>query len=253
MTRPYRFGASLSVLVVGLTATGAVIAVAVSSPSLFPARPAAALNVQIPLTSHRPVSYSTLLKLTGLSPDSLAAAGLSIEETVALAARAKAHLEESAPTIQEAVERHRDALVAVDRLEDLVRQGAAAETVQELHGARAAEEDARSAKELALAALYTAATNGLSDSSHDVLRTINSQRCFGLPLAMVASTRSEAEVVVLRDALADERIARKEGREASAEALAVIQRATDHRTLTAENNLRSLAAYRQAWRAALRE
>lgn len=249
MKSPSSRGVSLSMIMVGVAAIGAATAAVLTSPSIFPApSPRSTPNAE---NTNRPVSSSTLLIEANLSPDALAASGLSLADVTALAVRAKDHLSQHTDAIQRAIQAHTEAKKEVQRLEQLVRAGEDGTTAQTLHSARIVEEQTRSAKNIAVARLYAASTTGVAESHLEVLQSVNAQRRSGLPLEFLTSTRKDADIVSLRTALADQRIALRERREVPAEALVVINNATDDRVRTAQANLQNLAAYRETWRTTL--
>ncbi len=231
----------------GVAAAGAIAVVAVNAPSLLPSsRPAAPMPI-IAETSSRPARFSTLLNIAKLTPEACAAIGLSIEESTSLATRAREHLTQNAQTLQQAVEA--DSLVKreVQTLEAAVRRGEG-EAQQLLAEARDRAMSAERTKNEAVAGLFVAATRGLDDARMNMLRTMLSQKSLGLPTQYLTTQREQGDAVALRDALADQRIARREGREPSAEPIALIERATDDRARAADANLQNIDAYRTAWR-----
>lgn len=161
------------------------------------------------------VELAAALHRVGLSPERLAAAGLTAIEASTLVQNAAAHLDgERFQSLQQADTAVRDASRDVQRLERLARSGRATSgDLGDLTTGRAALAGAESALRSALGALYDAAADGLSGPKAARLATLRANAGWDLPVQYLAASRSEAEWVALRDALASVRISARLGEE----------------------------------------
>ncbi|MCW5775663.1 MAG: hypothetical protein KIS87_04355 [Phycisphaeraceae bacterium] len=159
------------------------------------------------------VELAAALHRVGLSPERLAAAGLTANETSALVRDAAAHLDgERFQALKQADAAVREASRDVQRLERLARSGrAAGNDLGDLTTARATLAAAESTLGSALGAFYEAAAGGLAGPKAARLATLRANAGWDLPVQYLAASRSEAEWVALRDALASLRICERLG------------------------------------------
>lgn len=246
MTQRARQGYSVSLVLAGIAAAAALVVASVNSTTLTKGGAPAPAPPRTE-TSSRPARASTLLRLTGLSPEVCAAAGLSVAQATSLAGHAVRHLGDHGPDLQAAVETESRTKRDLSQLEIRVRRGEAVQ--DQLEASRQAHASAESNRDVAVAALLSAA---LGDLPHDVVQNfamIREQRQYGLPLAYCLERRTEADAVAIRDALADQRIAQRDGSRLSDGAQQVLNA---HRpSEIAIANLANLDAYRRVWREAL--
>lgn len=192
-----------------------------------------------------------LLQLAGLDAEACAAAGLTVEQTQNVAAQGRQYLANQGRALQNAYRSHRQAASQLKVMEQSVRQGHESRAVERQ---RANVESTSDLLRSLLAAASTAATQGLSDSQVSKLAALGTARAVRLPTAYNLVERSEAQAVALRDALADARIAQRQGRETPAESARIIQSAqADAGTSTALSHLTNIGVYRQAWSNGLKE
>jgi hypothetical protein len=212
---PHRRGAVLQVGL-GLIAAGAVGLVAATS---LPTR-----RLPDPPPPMRSIELEVALRVVDLTPESLASAGLSGPDVTGLVGRARSDL---SPVIEDYREAHTDfgsARAEVDRLERLVRSGLASqEQVTALTTARSAFTAANTAHDNHQGAAFTAATEeSLTGPQVAALVQIRANTAWDLPSEYKVRSATEPEWVALRDALAAERIAQREGSEVPAGAQSVL-------------------------------
>jgi len=185
----------LSVLLVPVAAHFAWVAISDSEPSDAAPKPG---DLQVALIR------------AGLDADSLAASGLSAEQTTdAVGAFALAMAAEPG-RLAEADASYSVARVQTDQLRRKVRSGLGSDQdVSDLAQAKAALEAAESAREATLKDWFFAGTASLSDAQSATLAMIRSNRHWKLPIELLTVERSEAEWVSVRKALANERICAK--------------------------------------------
>lgn len=214
----------------------------------------------------RPIDYSkhvtpptagelaAALGRLGLDPDTLAASGLSANQTTLLVNAAKEYLATGIDDLRTA-----DAAVAsaqhdVRRLLDLVQSGrASSQQKDELATARTSLVSARTSQQTALDGTFTAATDGLSNDTRALITTIRSNRGREVPTQYLATNRTDAQWVCLRDSLAHCRVAAARGEDADGGCSSVVSAANaESGTAIAATNLRSNGAdVLAAWRAAV--
>ncbi|MFI4915109.1 MAG: hypothetical protein ACIAS6_01205 [Phycisphaerales bacterium JB060] len=164
------------------------------------------------------------LRVVGLRPEALAAAGLTAAETTALTTRAVAHLDGPTYTsLQQAAEAHSLAKARMKRLQRAFRAGTQGEaTRQDLDDAIAAEAAARATLEAHRDDLYDAATDGVSGEALTRLARIQAEADLPYAAYLKVADRTHAQRIALRDALNGVRIDTKLGQEPSAHHQAVI-------------------------------
>ncbi|MBX3356100.1 MAG: hypothetical protein KF724_10455 [Phycisphaeraceae bacterium] len=147
-----------------------------------------------------------------LDPGSVAAAGVSLNESIAMLASAAATLDEQAASLAAADESLGAARRSVDALERSIRAGQAPSTqaaVAALNAARTTLASAMTTRDALLATIIEAATTNLSNAQKASLATIRaSSPAWGeLPAAYRVIASDDDALVELRGALAAKRIA----------------------------------------------
>lgn len=152
---------------------------------------------------------STLIR-AGLDPEALAAAGVSSNQAAAVVDDFGEAMSAEPTRLSAADASHAAAKVASDQLRRLIQSGRGSqEDVTSYQTAMSDLQAAEAARQGALDDWYEAGTASLSNAQLAVLATIKANRHWKLDIELLAQSRSEAEWVELRDALAHERIAPK--------------------------------------------
>jgi len=196
--------------------------------------------------------FAGVLLRAGLGADTLAAAGISSQQTTALVAAVQSAY--SAQTLQSRDDAYIAARQNHDRLKRLVQSGKG--SAQDLSALRTAETTlatATSDRDGYLAGLRTAALATVSEGQATLVTRINANHYWFLPVQYLVKDRTEPDWVALRDALAVKRISEQDEEEEFA------QSARDYLTTadavseiaTAKVNLDShIAAVQTAWNTA---
>lgn len=190
------------------------------------------------------------LARTGLTPEHLAAAGLSAQQTAGLVAAAEDHLAEAIVGLRSDDSALASAQADHDRLLDLVQSGrGSADDAADLVTARSTLAAARAAVDAELAGLLAAATEGLGQAQTAALAVLRTNAGRPVPVKYRVVERTDAEWVELRDALAHSRISQRRGEEVCDEAGNCILSADSAPAVAAAGtNLDSnLAAVTAAW------
>lgn len=248
MTSILRTARSLPILALIIAAAAALMLVGVQGMNAYRAAHAAVD------TGPSPGQVAVALRQVGLDPDALAAAGLTAQQTTALVAAARAHLDEHYTTLRQAQLDHAQARNEHDRLKRLVRAGrATTQQKEQLDQAAAGLAQAAAQLEQARQALAQAATAHLGSAPNDTLATIHAHNRWSHPVQYRAAERTEPDWVALRDALAHARIADKRQRDPEPEVLQIIAQADANPDVAAaranlENNLTTVT---NAWNTAI--
>lgn len=196
---------------------------------------------------------TTLLR-TGISPQALAAAGLSGSDATGIVGRARSALAESVTALRAADQAASAAREQVDGLERRVRSGLGGpQDVADLGAARTALGSAKSTLEAQLEALRSAAlSDQLSPGSLQTLSTIRGNQRWRFPTEYLCKSAQESEWLGLRRALSVQRQAQRENEEVPAAAQTTLTAwGADQAVATARANLANLDAVKAAWRAAI--
>ena len=156
------------------------------------------------------------LRRNQITPESLAALGLSGAQVETLLTQAHAALSSSVVNLRTAQSEFGEARAQEQILERKVRAGInRSESAQQLAAARTTLASKTEALNLQLAALKTAASaQVLGDGQTSTLSTIQANSTWDMPVEYrCRSGASQAQWVELREALADQRIAQRENRE----------------------------------------
>ena len=194
------------------------------------------------------------LSMVGLSPQYLAAAGLSESQATALVVNAKAYLSQHGDTFFGAADEVRARLIGCTTAAS-ARSGAAlaGQSPRQRWTPRTRLASATSAKATVIDGLIGAATEGLPRTAVATLATLRANRQKELPTKYLAANRTKAEWAALRDALANQRISARSGEPTDAGCQRLIAE-TDAQTAVASaaSGLEKAAAIRTAWDAAVK-
>jgi len=147
-----------------------------------------------------------------LDPGSIAAAGVSLNDSISMLTASAAALEEHAAALAAADETLGAARRSVDALERSIRAGQAENTqaaVAALNAARAALASAIASRDAVLALIIEAATSGLSTDQKIALASVRASAAdwSELPAAYRVISSNDEALLALRGALAAKRIA----------------------------------------------
>ena len=193
-----------------------------------------------------PLVAAHYLDVLGLSPDSLAAAGLSAEQAAQIKANLKEHFDGEGANLQTVIDRWGSAYRAADLSRRAVQSGKG--TVEDLTAKDAALATALAAKNAAIDAAASAALDQIDGGVVQALARIKANRPNNVPVQYLLVDRTEEEWRQLRDALSHQQTREAAGRELDADAVSVVaqadaQPATVAAAAAVANNL---AAIRQA-------
>lgn len=204
------------------------------------------------------IELEVALRRAGISPESLAAAGVSPQQVPALVARARADLSEGIVAFRAAQRALSESRAGVDRLTRKVRAGLADQNeIAALQSARASFAAAESAHEDELDQVFMTAAQvsegGLNSGQLALLGTARQNAAWDLPDAYKVRSASEPDWVDLRDALAAERIAQRDSQEVPSSATDVLNQWRSHPSVAAALTTTdmTLDAVRAAWSAAI--
>ncbi|MGE3108828.1 MAG: hypothetical protein AB7G11_15050 [Phycisphaerales bacterium] len=199
---------------------------------------------------------SMVLYRLGLSPDHLAAAGVSPAQTTELVGDLRSHLTTAMDDLRDADSNYAASAQLVDSLERVVRAGTAAqEDLQALTAARSQLASSAATRQTLLASALSAATADLDPAIVQSLAlarsgTIPDVRAgWNIPLQYAFADRPEEEWVHLRDALSSQRISARHGEDPAQDALDTIAAANSSPAVAAASaNLQAnLNAVSAAW------
>lgn len=186
----------------------------------------------------------------GLAPQTLAAAGLTpvqVGTAVAALHQANVALPVSLRDLDHAVGEARNAR---DQAERLIQSGRAdAQQIAAFPALEQALASASAARETAVQSLFAAATASLSATQRATLIAIRTNAHWKLPTEFLVVERSEVEWVALRNALANERIATRNGDTPNPQCQVLLGHArSDASVAAAKTGLdTNLAALQQTW------
>ena len=216
-----------------------------------------AKSSKMPLVSRRrDANPEQLLRDAGLTPDAIAAAGVSAQATTTLVGAAREHITQHGTDQADAMTAWKTAQQQLSSLQAVAQsRQATPEQLSSLETARQAVVSTTATLDLARAALFSAATAGLTEAQRTALANVRAARAAGveLPLPFVVTFRDEARQVAIRDALAEQRTL-DEGATLSQPSQDVLNTARqDAATTQAESDLANHAQeVDAAWRQALR-
>jgi hypothetical protein len=150
---------------------------------------------------------------TGLDAESLAAVGLTAEQTGLLVSRTRTHLTSSIQVVRDADINYSAKKATVDQLQRVVQSGVATEEQKSQYVTAKSElVTLTSARQTALNAVFTAAVDGISQDTVAALGRIKTNRVWELPCKYLIKDRSQNDWVALREALANDRVSASLGR-----------------------------------------
>lgn len=251
----FRSGTATSVTLVLSAVAAASALLYAANHSILPT--STSKSSKMPMVSRkRDASPEQLLRDGGLTPDAVAAAGVSAQAATALVGAAREHIVQHGTEHTDAMTAWKAAQQQVASLEMVAQSGQATpEQLSSLETARQTGVSTRATLDLARAALFSAATAGLTEGQRTALANIRDARAQGveLPLAFLVTSRSEAARVGIRDALAESRIKAETGEQVSDASQAVLDAARqDPATASAEAAVAGPEDILVAWRNALR-
>ncbi len=192
----------------------------------------------------------TVLHRASLDPESLAAAGVTPSEVTGVVQQAIAHLTEHATELNTADLLCSQAKQQRDQLRRTVRAGqTTADQIDTYHLAIASYESARMTREIALTSLISDATSNLPQQKRAALGQLRANAHRRPPAEFRTIERDEQAWLALCDALANERIAAKLGRDIDPDAQALLGQARSHPAVAAAraNIDANGALIRSAW------
>lgn len=222
---------------------------AASSPGLIVSRwTAPVLMARVREAENRELARA--LSLVGITPRTLAAAGVEVGAVPGVITGAREHLAEHGAALWAALESARTATGQSAAAERKVVSGTASQ--QERSAADAARSGlaaALSAKSAALEGLYSAATASLAPEPRAVLTTLRANRGWDLDLAYLSSERTQEQWVALRDAVSHVTTAAKLGEEADPAMAAIVTSAGQEGAASgvSSNLANSLVGVASAW------
>jgi hypothetical protein len=191
------------------------------------------------------------LRRVGITPESLAAAGLSGAAAAQAVAGVEEYLLDGLAGLRAADSAYASARQDVDRLERIVVAGNSSQDDRSaLAAARTALATAAAARDAAHGSVFEAATAHLEPERLAALQTIRSNAAaWDQPVQYLAVSRGEAQRVELREALAAVRIAGEQGATPDQDAVNVVNTWNgDPAVAAATTNLSTnLPAVTQAW------
>lgn len=160
------------------------------------------------LATPEPQDVDRELRRVGITPEALAAAGLTAADATALTTRAVTHLDATNYTsLRQAMQAHGNAKAEMQRLERLFRAGTPGDAIQQdLDDAVALEASTRTTLEARQQDLFNAATSGLATGVLTDLADIDSERDLRYPTYYKVADRTHAQAIALREALNGVRI-----------------------------------------------
>lgn len=201
-----------------------------------------------------PQELAVALHRAGLAPEVLAAAGLGPGSVESVVGEAFQDMAEQPGALGLGDAALGDARRQCSELERVIQSGQATEEQIAAYPAAAAElAQAEAQCEGVLADLFDAGTAGLSNAQRQALSAIRANHRWSLPTEFLVVDRSEAQWVLLRDCLANERIAAQLGEDTDPEAQQILAEARSHPLVAAAKaNLdANLAVVTTVWEQAI--
>jgi hypothetical protein len=252
MTMQRRRGGVLQIVIAaGLALGGLIWAGVAGAPSWT------TTNARKPLRRPDPpatrIEVEVALERIGLTLKSVAAAGLNSAQVSAVVGEAATSIRGNIQSLRNADTAAGNARAEVDRLGRLIQAGVSTE--QDRAAYAAAQNNLSTAQAQAQTVLNAASTAAMANFSpelHAALDTLNANKAWDLPVQYRAVSRSQADWVNLRDALANQRIAAAWNEDPDPAAAALLQTVnTDPAVNNAANNLASTQELQTAWNQAV--
>lgn len=190
------------------------------------------------------------LALAGVTPETLAAAGVAAESVPAVVANARDYLAEHGTALWAAMADHRAAVADRAAKERKVVAGIATENEKTAADTACSTlAGACSAQDSALNALYAAAAATLNNDQKAALAALRANTGRQFDLKYLAAARTQDQWVALRDALSNTHAAAKTGDEADPTAAALIAATDEEPAVNAADDglSNSLPAINTAW------
>ena len=229
----------------------AIVVLIVTSASFEPTNVTASAATMAEPT---PSDLEVALLRADLGPEALTAAGALATDVTTLVTAAQQYMTLNPGVLDSADAAFADARVDVDQLTRLIRSGqGTAQDVQDLGTAQAAMSSAETQRDGVLDAVVTAGAALFTPGEQQTLATIKANSSWDLPIEFLVVNRTEPDWVLLRECLANERIAAAEGEAADPDCQTTLtQLRGDPAVITATNNLTmNLAAVTAAWHDAI--
>lgn len=190
------------------------------------------------------------LSLVGITPESLAAAGVASESVAGVVSNAQGYLAENGTALWASIATHRTAVADKATKQRKVVAGIATENEKTAAATACSTlSSACSARDSAVNALYAAATASLNNDQKAVLAALRTNKGREFDLKYLTVTRTEDQWTALRDALANARIAAKTGEEADGTAATLISTTNGESAVSAAASgmTNTLPAVTTAW------
>jgi hypothetical protein len=252
--RSFLRGGGVMPLLLGAVACTGVVLVSIGGSLSWRNSAARSFKTSRLMFEITPMQLEVALRRTGLTPESLAAAGLAEQAVGTVVAAGRAYLVDHEADLDAADEAFGTARNTRDRLQRLVESGLATENdVTALTAAQTALSTATTNRDAILSGLYDAAIAGLGGEQKAVIAQIKAGSAWDLPTQYLATTRSQTQWVDLRDDLANLRISAQLEEEPDPGCVQDVNTANaDPAVAAASTNLSNqLAVVSQAWTAAI--
>lgn len=169
---------------------------------------------------------ASVLMRAGLDPVALAAAGLTAPAVHAVVEAALEEASSQAATLAAADEAARGARQTVDRLARIVQSGTASqEQIAQLSSARSMLAAAHANQHAALDAVFAAGAAQMGEGQRRIATAIRTNRSWGLPIHQLAASpneMTEAQWVMLRDAISCKSACTRLGEEVPSDVTAAV-------------------------------
>lgn len=241
-----------------LSVVALVVATGIAGTSLYLASYPAIFNTSTTAEAVTPTAaqVQVMLVRAGLTPDALAAAGVSQQSAATVIADAKAEVLENYTAFAAAEESLATAAAQKRSLDRLVKLQKATEQQITDHTAAVTQiASAQSTCDAVLADVYTASIDSLSAPQRTALAAIKNNRTWSLPLEYLVMDYTEAEFVQLRNALGEKRVCDQLSEEPCQATTTLLQNVNAHPTVIAAKTAldANLAGIENAWESAMAE
>jgi hypothetical protein len=199
------------------------------------------------------IEVEVALERMGLTLKSVAAAGLNSAQVSAVVGEAAGSIRSNIQSLRNADIAAGNARAEGDRLRRLIQAGLSTEQDRAAYAtAQSSLSAAQAQAQTVLDAASTAAMANFSPELKTALETLNANKAWDLPIQYRAVSRSQADWVGLRDALANDRVAAGLHQEPDPTAAALLQAANQNpAVLSAANNLQGITELQTAWNTAV--
>ncbi|MCH8271364.1 MAG: hypothetical protein IH985_09180 [Planctomycetes bacterium] len=200
-----------------------------------------------------PAELDLLIRRTGVTPETLAAAGVAPQSVAAMITDAVNYIVPNFSAIRDAQTDFDQAKKIHDSLARLIPTGrATAQQKDQLNTAVTNLANARAARDAFFAAIYGEIAGNQTPAQALTLATVKANSGWSHPVQYKAANRSEPEWVDLRDALATVRIADKRGEQPDPAAVQLIAQADANAAVSAaRTGLNNLPLIQIQWENAI--